>query len=136
MGYSITVESYFSAAHHLKGYRGKCEALHGHNWKVQVKIFSGGLDKTGMVFDFKEAERMLDNILALLDHKQLNKLSFFKRRNPTSELIAELIFNKYQKKLTQPLRAGTGLKPPLRLKSVTVWETPTSCATFEVESRE
>lgn len=120
MDYSITVESYFSAAHRLKGYRGKCEAWHGHNWKVEVKIFSDRLDETGMVFDFKRAKRLLDNILALLDHKQLNKLSFFKKRNPTSELIAEFIFDKYQRRL----------KLPLRLEKVTVWETLTSSATF------
>lgn len=123
MGYSITVESCFSAAHHLKGYRGKCETLHGHNWKVEVKIFSDRLDQTGMLFDFKQAKKLLDNILTLFDHKQLNELSFFKKRNPTSELIAEFIFNKYQKRL----------KLPLRLRSVTVWETPTCSATFSID---
>lgn len=123
MGYDIAVESYFSAAHRLKGYRGKCEALHGHNWKVRVTISSGGLDKTGMAFDFKQAKRLLENILVLLDYKQLNKTPFFKRRNPTSELIAEFVFNNYRQKL----------RPPLRLKSVTVWETPTSSATFSLD---
>lgn len=123
MGYSITVESSFSAAHRLKGYRGKCEALHGHNWKVQVRILSDTLDKTGMAFDFKQARRLLDNILVLVDHKQLNQTPFFKRRNPTSEIIAEFIFNRYHKKM----------KTPLRLKSVTVWETPSSSATFSTD---
>lgn len=123
MSYIITIESYFSAAHRLRGYRGKCENLHGHNWKVQINISSDRLDKTGMVFDFKEAKRLLGNILVLIDHKQLNEISFFKRRNPTSEIIAEFIFNKYQKKI----------KTPLGLKSVTVWETPTSSATFSMD---
>ena len=123
MSYIITIESYFSAAHRLRGYRGKCENLHGHNWKVQINISSDRLDKTGMVFDFKQAKRLLGNILVLIDHKQLNEISFFKRRNPTSEIIAEFIFNKYQKKI----------KTPLGLKSVTVWETPTSSATFSMD---
>ncbi len=122
MGYSIRVESYFSAAHRLRGYRGKCESIHGHNWKVEVTILSDSLDKTGMVFDFKKARSLLQKILVLLDHKQLDKLSFFSKRNPTSELIAEFIFSRYQKRLT----------PPLKLESISVWETPTSSATYKV----
>ena len=120
MAYSITVESYFSAAHRLKGYHGKCENLHGHNWKVQITISGDDLDKTGMVFDFKEAKALLNKIISSLDHKDLNKVGDFKKRNPTSELVAEYIFDKYQK----------SLKPQLKLKSVSVWETPTSHATF------
>ena len=120
MGYSITVESYFSAAHRLKKYKGKCENLHGHNWRVEVVISSDVLNSTGMVFDFKEARRLLDKILGSLDHKELNKNEFFKKKNPTSELIAEFVFNSYKKKL----------KAPLKLESVSVWETPTSSARY------
>ena len=120
MGYNIQIELYFSAAHRLREYKGKCEALHGHNWKVQVTIGSDKLDKTGMVTDFKKAKSMLDDILNDLDHKELNQIQHFKKYNPTSELIAEYIYNRYQKKL----------RPPLRLEKVSVWETPNSCATY------
>lgn len=120
MRYDITVESYFSAAHRLKGYRGKCEKIHGHNWKVVAVITSRSLDKTGMVLDFKEARRLLDKILVSLDHKQLDKTRYFRNKNPTSENIAEFIFNEYQKRL----------KEPLELKGISVWETPTSSTTF------
>lgn len=120
MSYSIRVEADFSAAHYLKSYRGKCENLHGHNWRVEAIISKDSLNKAGMVFDFKEAKSLLTKVLALLDHKDLNKIDVFKKRNPTSELIAEFIFNKYEK----------GLGKSLRLESVSVWETPTSSATF------
>jgi len=120
MSYEIKVEADFSAAHYLKGYRGKCENLHGHNWKVEAVISSFILNSTGMVFDFKEAKSLLNNILGIFDHKDLNKIAAFKKRNPTSELIAEFIFNKYEKKL----------KKGLKLESISVWETPTSSATF------
>ncbi|NQT89682.1 MAG: 6-carboxytetrahydropterin synthase QueD [Candidatus Omnitrophica bacterium] len=123
MGYSIIVEAHFSAAHRLKGYRGRCETQHGHNWKVEVTISGEKLDKIGMVMDFKVAKRILSNILSSLDHKDLNKTPPFKKQNPTSELIAEFIFNRYQKRL----------KAPLRLKKVMVWETPTSSATFSLD---
>ena len=120
MAYSIRIESYFSAAHRLRGYEGKCESLHGHNWKVEAVISSEKLGKVGMVLDFKKAKSLLSGIVSQLDHQELNKIAHFKKHNPTSELIAEFIFKKYEKKF----------KLPLALKSVTVWETPTSSATF------
>ena len=124
MAYNITVETYFSAAHRLKGYHGKCENLHGHNWKVDITISGTKLDKTGMVFDFHKAKAILKRILLSLDHKDINKVKFFTKRNPTSELIAEFIFNEYEKRL----------KSPLILKSVSVWETPTSTATYSKDN--
>jgi len=120
MAYSIIVESYFSAAHRLKEYQGKCENLHGHNWKVQASISRKSLDKIGMVCDFTDAKRILSDILSQLDHQELGRLSAFKKKNPTSENIAEFIFNNFKKKI----------KAPLKMESVSVWETPTSCATF------
>ncbi|MFC1807559.1 6-carboxytetrahydropterin synthase QueD [Candidatus Omnitrophota bacterium] len=121
MGYNVRVESYFSAAHNLRGYQGKCENVHGHNWKVEVKISSDILDKTGMVIDFTDVKAMLAKITSKLDHKQLNKLSYFKKKNPTSENIAEFIYGEFKKNLKQKRH---------KLESVSVWETPTSCATF------
>lgn len=120
MAYEIIVESYFSAAHYLRQYKGKCENLHGHNWKVQVVIVGEDLDKTGMVLDFNQAKKDLNKTLSQLDHKHINKVAFFKVNNPTSERIAEFIFREYKKML----KAG------LVLKSVTVWETPTSSARY------
>ena len=120
MGYRLKVESSFSAAHRLREYQGKCESLHGHNWKVEISIVSDTLDKAGMVLDFKKIKAMLSKILGELDHKELNKLSHFKKYNPTSELIAEYIFN----------RCSRRLRAPLVLESVSVWETPSSCAVY------
>jgi 6-pyruvoyltetrahydropterin/6-carboxytetrahydropterin synthase len=120
MGYRIKVESSFSAAHSLRGYRGKCENIHGHNWKVEVSICSDILDKTGLLIDFKKAKAILKKILSVLDHTQINKIPYFKKHNPTSELVAAYIFNNYKKRI----------KAPLTLESVSVWETPGSCATY------
>jgi 6-pyruvoyltetrahydropterin/6-carboxytetrahydropterin synthase len=120
MGYRLKVESYFSAAHRLRGYHGKCENLHGHNWKVEISIISDRLDKAGMVLDFKKIKAMLNRVLNDLDHQELNKIAHFKKHNPTSELIAEYIFTKCSRKL----------KSPLVLESTSVWETPNSCAVY------
>jgi len=116
--YSLKVEGSFSSAHNLRGYKGKCEDLHGHNWRVEITVKSGELDKIGMVLDFKFLKKKLNACLERMDHKYLNKLDFFKKVNPTSENIAEYIYKKLK------------LKIPL-LDSVTVWENSTSCATYE-----
>ena len=116
--YSLKVEGSFSSAHNLRGYKGKCEELHGHNWRVEITVKSAKLDKIGMVLDFKYLKKKLNVVLDPMDHKYLNKLDYFKKVNPTSENIAEYI---YKKLITQV---------PL-LERVTVWENNTSCATYE-----
>ena len=82
--YSLKVEGSFSSAHNLRGYKGKCEDLHGHNWLVEIVIQSSQLDNIGMVLDFKYLKKRLNACLEKMDHKYLNKLSFFKKVNPTS----------------------------------------------------
>ena len=91
--YSIKVEAYFSSAHNLRGYKGKCESLHGHNWKVEVTASSKSLDKIGMVLDFTFLKAKLSKILERLDHKYLNKIAYFRKVNPTSENIAKYIYD-------------------------------------------
>ena len=116
--YSLRVEGSFSSAHNLRGYKGKCEELHGHNWRVEVVVKSQELDKIGLVIDFKELKKKLKSVLEEMDHKYLNKFGYFKKANPTSENIAKYIYKKLS------------LKLPL-LSSVTVWENPTASATYE-----
>ncbi|MEK6715645.1 MAG: 6-carboxytetrahydropterin synthase QueD [Candidatus Omnitrophota bacterium] len=132
--YSIKIEASFSAAHNLKGYKGKCEELHGHNWKVEVTAESEVLDKIGMVLDFKYLKMKLNKILEVLDHKYLNEIPYFsaagargssgqgsasggKKVNPTSENIAKYIYIRIKSHV------------PL-VKSVTVWESENSLATY------
>ncbi len=116
--YSIKIEGNFSSAHNLRGYRGKCEELHGHNWKVEVVAEKERLDKTAMVLDFKIFKAELNKVLEKLDHKYLNNLDYFKKANPTSENIAKYIYDQLKSRI-----AG--------IKSVVVWENNTSSATYE-----
>lgn len=119
--YELSVRSEFSSAHNLRGYRGKCESLHGHNWQVEVVVCSGTLDATGMAVDFRKLKSALKKITQQLDHCYLNKLSFFKKTNPTSEHVAEFIFNKMQPLVN---------KGQVRLKCVSIWENERSKATY------
>ena len=116
--YTVTIRTEFNAAHRLIDYHGKCESLHGHNWIVEVTVQSENLDKAGMVMDFSDLKREVSSLLENLDHKFLNELEPFKEQNPTSENIARFIYD--------------SLKPVYKnLTKVTVWETPTSCASYE-----
>lgn len=117
--YTITVRAEFNSAHKLRGYKGKCESLHGHNWTVEVAVSAHKLNKIGMVMDFTVLKKEIIKILEQLDHKYLNELPPFKKINPTSENIAKFIYD--------------GIRRMRRVKAarVTVWETPTSSASYE-----
>jgi 6-pyruvoyltetrahydropterin/6-carboxytetrahydropterin synthase len=125
--FSLKVEGAFSSAHNLRGYKGKCEDLHGHNWRVEISVKSGELDNLGMVLDFKYLKSRLNAVLEELDHRYLNKIPYFsaaggsasggKKVNPTSENIAKYIYHKLKTRI------------PL-LNCVTVWENSTSCAAY------
>jgi len=119
--FEAKVISEFSAAHSLRHYKGKCEALHGHNWKVEAVAAGEGLDKIGMLMDFKKFKSTLHKTLDKLDHKHLNSLTYFKKVNPTSENIAKYIFDK----LKNELRGAD-----YELRRITVWESQNSCATY------
>ncbi|MEN8262080.1 MAG: 6-carboxytetrahydropterin synthase QueD [Nitrospirota bacterium] len=119
--YELMIESQFAAAHQLREYKGKCEALHGHNWRIQVTVSSDKLDDLGMVIDFHELKDMTNETIASLDHSFLNEVFPFTEINPSSENMAKWIFESIKKKI--------GNKA-ISLSSVTVWENETASATF------
>ncbi|MCS7231626.1 MAG: 6-carboxytetrahydropterin synthase QueD [Elusimicrobiota bacterium] len=124
MKYKVYVESYFSSAHYLKMYKGKCENLHGHNWKVGVFVESESLDNLGMVIDFTKLKKILNEVLEKLDHKVLNKeIKYFKKIPPTAENIAKYIYINLKNSLKK-------YKIVQHLKII-VWETPTQAAIYE-----
>jgi len=118
--YRIKVKRIFSSAHHLRNYKGKCENVHGHNWAVSVEVEKNELDSSGMVMDFKELKMKLDEILKILDHKDLNEVEYFKIVNPSSENIAKYIYEELKKNLPQDLK----------ICMVEVSETPDSSASY------
>ncbi|OGO31716.1 MAG: 6-carboxytetrahydropterin synthase QueD [Chloroflexi bacterium RBG_16_56_11] len=113
--YEITVEKHFDAAHYLRGYRGKCEALHGHRYRVVVKIAASGLNDIGLAYDFTDLKRHLGEILERFDHTCLNDAPPFDKMNPSAENIAAEIYNELKKKLSPD---------PVTITAVEAWETP------------
>jgi 6-pyruvoyltetrahydropterin/6-carboxytetrahydropterin synthase len=120
MPYELSITSDFSAAHNLRGYRGKCERLHGHNWRVDVRLAGDRLDDAGMLIDFTEARRLLAEVLDPFDHAYLNEVAPFDKINPSSENLARVI----AEGLAARLPAGVALA------SVTVWESDRCSATY------
>ena len=122
--YKLAVKSEFSAAHNLREYKGKCEALHGHNWKVEVVMKAKEADEKGLVLDFHDIKKMLMSVLEELDHRYLNELAFFKKNNPTSENLAKYIFLKLYPNFKSKAA---------KLQKVTVWESDNCSATYYKE---
>ena len=123
--YQVSIETHFSAAHRLRNYKGLCENLHGHNWKVEATVCSEKLDNAGMVIDFNILKQKTKAIVDVLDHQYLNEIDPFKETNPSSENVAAYIFSR----LSLALK-----KDPVKLISVSVWESDKSKATFSSSS--
>jgi 6-pyruvoyltetrahydropterin/6-carboxytetrahydropterin synthase len=119
--FEITRERTFSASHQIRGYNGKCERLHGHNWRVRVTVASTTLNNTGMVMDFHELDELMRSAVAPFEHRHLNDVSAFRARNPTSENVARAVGEAIAKAL-----AGR----PIRLRHCDVFETDLSRARY------
>jgi len=119
--YEVKIEADFSAAHNLKEVGGKCESLHGHNFKVEVAVESETLDDSGMVIDFRLLKEKTRNLLENLDHRYLNDLSCFQGKNPSAENVAFYLFQEIARQIDQGAR---------RVAWVAVWESNTSRAVY------
>ncbi len=122
--YQLHIETEFSAAHNLRGYQGKCEKLHGHNYIVEVEVSGNKLDETGMLVDFKVIKNLCIEITERLDHGYLNDIEPFDRINPTTENIARHLCETIQDELPVGLRAT----------SVTCWESGKCAARYVPEN--
>jgi 6-pyruvoyltetrahydropterin/6-carboxytetrahydropterin synthase len=123
--FEVSVERTFAAGHALRNYRGKCENVHGHNYKVRVTLNGAELDEAGLLCDFLEVKRLMDAIIERLDHQFLNDVAPFDKLNPSAENIARYFY--------QDLATGLRALPtpvPIRIGEVKIWETDTTTATY------
>jgi len=119
--YEVKIITDFAAAHNLRNFRGKCENLHGHNWKVEVVLRGRGLDASGVLIDFGEVKRVTRDLLLELDHHYLNDIPFFRSNNPSSENIARYLFQRLAEHFNEK---------GLWLSRVSAWESDNACATY------
>lgn len=128
--FEVRVEADFAAAHFLKDYHGKCENLHGHNYKVFVHVEGSRLNEGGMLMDFTQLKSALREVLALVDHTNLNDIEFFED-NPSAERIAMFIYERLVEKLPElKAKRESGCA---RICKVDVFETETSRARYIVD---
>jgi 6-pyruvoyltetrahydropterin/6-carboxytetrahydropterin synthase len=120
--FEVSVEHTFAAGHALRNYRGKCENVHGHNYRVRVLVRGEKLDPVGMLADFTELKRLLRAVSEPMDHVFINDMPPFTELNPTAENMAWYICEKMQEGLKTENGAG--------IAEVTVWETDIQFATY------
>lgn len=119
--YEVTIIKSFSAAHLLADIGGKCEALHGHNFKVEISVAAGQVNHIGILVDFRLLKKMLGEVLEALDHKHINTLTDFAGVNPSAENIAKYIFEKMDARVKT---AGVNM---VRVK---IWESENAAVTY------
>ena len=130
--YSVTKRLDFCYGHRLLDYDGICQHPHGHNAVVEIEIQAETLDRRNMVTDFSDIKRVMKAwIDRELDHKMILRADdpltrvlqdmgepiFIVDSNPTVERIARLLFD-------------VSREQGLPVTRITVWETPTSWATY------
>ena len=115
----------FAAAHSLRNFKGRCEALHGHNWRVEVVVRGDTLDQADLVMDFGELKAAMNKVLDRLDHGYLNEIKPFDEYNPSSELIAKYLYEEIAKLLPSEVH----------MARVSAWESEDSRATYLGETR-
>ncbi len=118
--FQLTVHDYFSSAHQLKGYKGKCEAVHGHNWRVEVTVQGEVLNDIGLLMDFSDLKKLLKKTIDPMDHVMLNDVEGLRGENPSSEIIARHIYD----------RMKEGLPAGIAMVSVIVWESENARALY------
>ena|SRR5579863_7105849 len=121
--FEISVEQTFAAGHALRNYKGKCENIHGHNFRVRVKIEGERLDETGLLVDFVDVKRVMGSAIERLDHQFLNEIQPFDVKNPSAENIAEYFYREISVHLPETAS-------PVKISEVTVWETDIQSATY------
>lgn len=120
--YEVSVEQSFAAGHALRNYKGKCENVHGHNYKVQLRIFGTELDRAGLLMDFGDIKRILREVIEILDHQFINDIEPFTTVNPTAENMTKWFYDEVTRRMPEGAHLSIG--------EVKVWETDIQFAAY------
>ena len=126
--FEVMIERNFSSAHQLRGYKGKCENLHGHNYKIEIYARGRELDNIGLLVDFGELKTAADEVVQYLDHRNINELPPFDvELNPSAENLARYILERVASRVGDER---------VQVYKVRCFETPTSVATYQIDSEQ
>src|SRR3954465_7517997 len=123
--FEVTVEQTFAAGHALREYKGKCENVHGHNYRVQITVEGERLNRIGLLGDFVELKRVVREVVAILDHQFINDLEPFTVINPSAENMAKYFYDEVSRRMD-----NTPVDAPTRIAQIKIWETDTSIAVY------
>ena len=123
--FEVTVEQTFAAGHALREYKGKCENVHGHNYRVQITVEGEKLNRIGLLVDFVELKRVVREVIARLDHQFINDLEPFTVINPSAENMAKYFYDEVSSRLDT-----ASSEAPSRISQIKIWETDTSIAVY------
>lgn len=126
--FEVTVEHTFAAGHSLREYKGKCENVHGHNYRVQVTVEGERLNGIGLLVDFVDVKRAVRQVSERLDHQFINDLEPFTTVNPSAENLALYFYEEVTNALQ--LEHNAFNEHPVRVAQIKVWETDTSIAVY------
>jgi 6-pyruvoyltetrahydropterin/6-carboxytetrahydropterin synthase len=121
--YEIFVEETFAAGHALRGYKGKCENPHGHNYKLRITLRGPELDRTGLLYDFVHLKQVIHTVMEGVDHKFLNDQAPFDVVNPSAENIAKYFYEELSKQISSSPNGAS-------ITRVDIWETDTTRASY------
>ncbi len=128
--FEVRVQDDFAAAHFLRDYNGKCENLHGHNYKVYIHVEGNNLDAGGMLLDFSFLKKSLKEVLSKIDHTNLNDIEEFDQ-NPSAERIAMYIYkNLVQNLQSKGIDLSDNSPDGTKISKVDVFETEKNRARY------
>ena len=126
--FEVTVEQTFAAGHSLREYKGKCENVHGHNYRVQVTVEGERLNGIGLLVDFVDLKRAVRQVIEKLDHQFINDVEPFTTVNPSAENLSKYFYDEVARLLN--IEASRFNDAPVRIAQIKIWETDTSIAVY------
>lgn len=119
--FEIGINDEFEAAHALKGDFGPATRLHGHTYRVEVRLEAGRLDSTGTFYDLGKLRADLKAVLGEMHYSNLDELDGLAGLNSTMEIVAHHIFKRMEPEVR---KAG------IASLKVTVWESSSVFASY------
>lgn len=107
--FSLTVRDHMMIAHSFNGeIFGPAQSLHGATYVVDVTFEREALDRDDLIVDIGLASRVLSEVIAEFNMKNLDDIEEFAGRNTTTEFMAATVFERMASAVHQGRLGETG----------------------------